>query len=133
MVTKDLRKPLVCRYHLPRDQWHVAYLRASIPSPKFPRSLNADFTSANTYISYTSLDDDVDATKCFGADDSPGDMNGPRGIRYCADGGVYYLNKLSDTDINSAKIGPPNGFDSVTNFGIYPWFPPVAQQEHIVP
>lgn len=53
----------------------------------------------------------------------PGDQNGPPSTKYCADGGVYYLNKLSQTDINTAQIAAPNGFDSLTNFGIYPWFP----------
>ena len=50
-------------------------------------------------------------------------MNGPPSTKYCADGGVYYLNKLSESEVNTASIAAPNGFDSVTNFGIYPWFP----------
>ena len=84
--------------------------------------------SANTYISYTFLDDDVNATKCLGPTPAPsstadpGDKNGPPSTKYCADGGVYYLNKLSQTEINTASVAAPNGFDSMTNFGIYPWF-----------
>ena len=71
----------------------------------------------------------MNATKCFGADPAPsgttdpGDKNGPPSTKYCADGGVYYLNKLSETEINTVKIEAPNGFDSLTNFGMYPWFP----------
>ena len=53
----------------------------------------------------------------------PGDKNGSPSTKYCADGGVYYLNKLSQTDAETAQIAAPNGFPSLTNFGIYPWFP----------
>ena len=86
-------------------------------------------TSANTYISYTFLNDDVNATKCFGptpvpsGTKDPGDQNGPPSTKYCADGGVYYLNKLSESDTNTANIAAPNGFDSLAGFGMYPWFP----------
>lgn len=86
-------------------------------------------TRANTYVSYTFLDDDVNATKCFGTTPAtssapdPGDKNGAPSTKYCADGGVYYLNKLSETEDESAQIAAPNGFSSLLDFGIYPWFP----------
>ena len=84
-------------------------------------------TSANTYVSYTFLDDDVNATKCLGPNPAPsgvknpGDQNGPPSTKYCADGGVYYLNKLPDNS-NILPVAP-NGFDSLLSFGIFPWFP----------
>lgn len=71
----------------------------------------------------------MNATKCSGpipvpsGIKDPGDQNGPPSTKHCADGGVYYLNKLSETVINTAQIAAPNGFDSLTGFGIYPWYP----------
>lgn len=94
-----------------------------------PQASSLTFPSANTYVSYTFLDDDVNATKCLGPSPAPsgtalaGDTNGPPSARYCADGGVYYLNKLLDDEIHEAEIVAPNGFSSLTNFGIYPYFP----------
>ena len=107
----------------------MAYLRVSTSLSTVSVSVDNNITSANTYVSYTFLDDDVNATKCLGPTPAPsgvkdpGDKNGPPSSKYCADGGVYYLNKLSETDINTAQITNPNGFDSIINFGMYPWFP----------
>ena len=70
----------------------------------------------------------MNATKCLGPTPAPsstadpGDQNGPPSTKYCADGGVYYLHKLAQSETNTASIAAPNGFDSLTNFGIYPWF-----------
>ena len=86
--------------------------------------------SATTYISYTYLDDDVNGTKCFGPTPAPtttavaGDTNGAQSTKFCADAGVYYLNRL---DFNSNGQQPllkaPYGFDTVLSFGILPWWP----------
>lgn len=86
--------------------------------------------SARTFVSYTFLDDDVNATKCFGPASAAtstalaGDTNGSPSTKYCADGGVYYLNRF-DTSQNGgqATLAAPYGFDSVLSFGILPWYP----------
>ncbi|CAF9929561.1 hypothetical protein IMSHALPRED_007939 [Imshaugia aleurites] len=112
-------------------QWSTQIFENLLSADIISREINGLWrtTGANTYISYTFLDDDVNSTKCFGtspapsATGGPGDQNGPASTRYCADGGVYYLNKLSQTDANTATIAAPNGFDSLLNFGIYPYFP----------
>lgn len=112
-------------------QWSPDIFQNVLSADIISREINGLWrtSGANTYVSYTFLDDDVNATKCLGPNTAPsgvtdpGDKNGPPSTKYCADGGVYYLNKLSQTDINTAQIVAPNGLDSVTNFGIYPWFP----------
>ena len=44
-------------------------------------------------------------------------MVGPQGAKYCADGGVYYLNNFIN---NAAGLGPPNGYDQLIPHGIDP-------------
>ena len=62
-----------------------------------------------TYVSFTDLEDDDSHSKCNG------DRVGPQGAKYCADGGVYYLNNFDKTG-----LGKPNGYDQLRPHGIDP-------------
>ena len=86
--------------------------------------------SATTYISYTFLDDDVNGTKCFGPTPAAtstalaGDTNGSPGTKYCADAGVYYLNRLDFNSLGQVpNLKAPYGFDKLLYFGVFPWWP----------
>lgn len=70
----------------------------------------------NVYVSYTFLDDDADGTKCNA------DENGAIYTRWCADAGVYYLNSLNYPRAPPSLVAP-NGFKSMTNYGLFPWWP----------
>lgn len=86
--------------------------------------------SATTYVSYTYLDDDVNATKCLGPTPAAtstaiaGDIDGAPSTKYCADGGVYYLNRLDFTSNGQQpKLLAPYGFDDLLSFGMLPSWP----------
>lgn len=81
-----------------------------------PRSDRPFLPSYNVYVGYTYLDDDADGTKCNA------DKNGALYTQWCADAGVYYLNSLNFPSLTPA-LRAPNGFKSLTNYGVFPWWP----------
>ena len=85
---------------------------AAVTSVFLTYSLNSYFI----YVSFTNLDDDKNFTKC------QNDTNGNFYSGFCSDGGVYYLAYLNFPPVVPSLIGPP-GFDSLTEYGIYPYWP----------
>ncbi|KAK4691438.1 hypothetical protein P7C71_g5562, partial [Lecanoromycetidae sp. Uapishka_2] len=113
-------------------QWDPTIYQNLLRTDVISREINGLWraSGAQTYVSYTFLNDDVNGTKCYGPTPAPtgtalpGDTNGPPSTKYCADGGVYYLNRLSaDSSTAIPDLVAPYGFDSLLNFGILPWYP----------
>lgn len=48
-----------------------------------------------------------------------------RSTQVCADAGVYYLNVLNWVGLSPSTTGP-QGFDSLADYGIMPWWPVAA-------
>ena len=76
-----------------------------------PRVVNNVCRAYPTYISFTDLADNDSHSKCND------DKVGPQGAKYCADGGVYYLNNYISSP---GDLGKPNGYDQPTSHGIDP-------------
>ena len=75
------------------------------------RVINTVWRGYPTYVSFTDLKDDGGQSKC------KADKVGPQGAKYCADGGVYYLNNYVSSP---GGLGKPNGYDDLSTHGIDP-------------
>ena len=75
------------------------------------RVINNVWRGYATYVSFTDLSDDAAGSKCAA------DAVGPQSSKYCADGGVYYLNNY---DRNGGHLDKPYGYDSLVDHGITP-------------
>ncbi len=75
------------------------------------RVINNVWRGYPTYVSFTDLADDANHSKCTA------DKYGPQGAKYCADGGVYYLNNYVSSP---GGLGKPNGYDELVPHGIDP-------------
>lgn len=81
------------------------------PPISLSRFVNNVWRAYPTYIPFTDLADDDSHSKCND------DKVGPRGAKYCADGGVYYLNNYKSSP---GGLGKPNGYDQLVSHGIDP-------------
>ena len=75
------------------------------------RVINGVWRDYPTYVSFTDLADDVSGSKY------QADKVGPQGAKYCADGGVYYLNNYLSSP---GGLGKPTGYDDLGSHGIDP-------------
>lgn len=86
--------------------------------------INNIWQQYHTYVQFTNLNDDADKTKCRQ------DTHGPFASRYCADGGVYYLQSLNTEDslepqgtISYPNVEKPYAYDKLSTLpqSIEPW------------
>ncbi|KAK4691536.1 hypothetical protein P7C71_g5484, partial [Lecanoromycetidae sp. Uapishka_2] len=98
------------------------------------RMINNIWNQYQTYIQFTNLNDDANSTKCLA------DTHGPKAARYCADGGVYYLQSMAVTE-GIPMTAKPYAYDSLQDVNlpvqIQPWWIPAAsskvyQQYHMM-
>lgn len=73
------------------------------------RMINNIWQQYHIYVQFTNLNDDADKTKCRQ------DTHGPYASRYCADGGVYYLQSLNIEDtLGYPNVEKPYSYDKLS-------------------
>ena len=82
------------------------------------RMINNIWQQHNTYVQFKNLNDDADKIQCRQ------DTHGPLASRYCADGGVYYLQSLNIEDtVGYPNVEKPYSYDKLSTLPqpIEPW------------